>query len=103
MPTTPLSDRFPLVVGLMVLVFSGLLLLLLVQVYLCDRRAAARLRRQWSRPGVGQRRAWTVSALRQREHGDATPRYPASLRTRATTGTGHGNDERVDDDVPGGR
>src|SRR5262249_16646713 len=102
MPPTPLSDRVPLVIGLMILVFVGLLLLLLVQLYLSDRRAAARLRRQWSRPRAGRRRAWTVSAPRQREHTDSTPRYPAPLHNRPTTNTRRGNDEPARG-VPGGR
>jgi hypothetical protein len=102
MPPTPFSGRFLLVIGLMVLVFVGLLLLLLVQLYLCDRRAAARLRGQWFHPGAGRCRAWPVPVLRQREHADSMPTYPATLHSQATTGTGRDNDEHARG-VPDGR
>jgi hypothetical protein len=60
-----------LVVGL------GLLVALLVDMARADRRAAVQLRGPM--PGGGPPR-WTVAALRQREHAESMPMYPAPPR-----------------------
>jgi hypothetical protein len=78
-----------LVLGSVLVVFAGLLVVLPVWLSAVDRRAAARLR---GPVGPAERRVWTVAALRQREHADAMPMYPAPprRRLRPTRGAGPG-------------
>jgi len=67
------------ILGSVLVVFAGLLMVLSVRLSVLDRRAATRLR---GRAGPAERRVWTVAALRQREHADAMPMYPAPRRSR---------------------
>ena len=84
---------FSLVLGLVFVVFAGLLVALLVLMLRADRRAAARLR---GPVGSGERRVWTtVAALLQREQADEMPMYPGPPISRVRPAQGAATSRRA--------